>query len=70
MFSFRNFFKFAYLTLFRKRKDPREPIPRRIGGFVLFYLLFFLLEIVTWFGFLMDEIFFRGYKKKKVWQPI
>lgn len=69
-FSFRNFFKFAYLTLFRRRKDPREPAPQRIGRFVLFYFFFFLLEIVTWFGFLLDDIFFRGYKKKEVWQPI
>ncbi len=69
MFSFRNFFKFTYLTLF-KRKNPREPAPRRIGRFVLFYVLFFLLEIVTWFGFFMDEIFFRGYKEKRVWQPV
>ncbi len=69
-FSFRNFFKFFYRTLFRKRKDPREPGTRRFGRFVLFYFLFFVLELVTWIGFLLDEIFFRGYKDKEVWQPV
>jgi hypothetical protein len=69
-FSFKNFFKFFYLTLFRKRKNPRDPTPHRIGRFALFYFLFFLLELVTWIGFLLDEVFFPGYKEKDVWQPI
>lgn len=70
LFNFKSFFKFAYLTLFRRRKNPHDSAPKRIGRFALFYFLFFILEIVTWIGFLLDEILFRGYKEKDVWQPI
>ena len=38
--------------------------------YIIFYALFFFIEIFNWLGFLIDEIFFRSYKKVKVKEPV
>lgn len=46
---------------------------RRWHGVLLLWLLlplFLLLQLVHWFGFLLDEILFRGYRRVEVREPL
>ena len=38
--------------------------------YIIFYTLFFFIEIFNWLGFLVDEIFFHSYKKIEVKEPV
>lgn len=44
--------------------------PKRAFVLLLFYALYILVELVTWFGFLMDDIFFRGYRHQAIREPV
>lgn len=37
---------------------------------IVFYILFLIIEIFNWLGFLCDEIFYRSYKKIDVKEPV
>jgi len=43
---------------------------RRLLVLPLFTLLFLALQAVHWIGFLLDEIFFRGYRRVEVREPL
>lgn len=45
-------------------------LPRRIIAFGLAIPFFILLQVVHWLGFLVDELFFRGYRRVKIEDPI
>ena len=64
-FNFRGFFRFSYLWLTNGRWTPR-----RIAILVAFYLAFPLLEFAIWICFLLDNIFFRGYRWEQVESPV
>jgi len=69
-FNLKNFARFTWRSLFNSKGTDYRLTPRRIGRLVAFYLLFPLLELVIWFGFLLDDVFFRGYRRMEIEQPV
>ena len=64
-FHFPGFLRFSYRWISNGRWTPR-----RIAILVAFYLGFPLLEFTVWVGFLLDDIFFRGYRRAQVGSPV
>ncbi len=69
-FNFKEFIKFTTLALFKSRGTHYRLTPKRIGCIVGFYLFFPVLELVIRIGFLLDDIFFRGYRRQRVRKPV
>lgn len=69
-FDFKNFAKFTWVALFRSKGTNFRLTPKRIGWAVAFYIFFPLLELVTWVGFLLDDIFFSRYRQEDIRQPV
>lgn len=69
-FNFKGFARFTYKSLFKSRGTHYRLTPRRIGALVLLYTLFPLVEIVTWLGLLLDELFFPAYRQQEIRQPV
>jgi hypothetical protein len=65
VFNFRGFFRFTYLWL-----SSRRWTLRRLAILVAFYLLFPLLELTVWIGFLLDNVLFRGHRREVVESPV
>jgi hypothetical protein len=64
-FNFRGLFRFTYLWLTNGRWTPR-----RLAILVAFYILFPLLELTVWIGFLLDDILFPGHRREEVKAPV
>ena len=43
---------------------------RRAGIFLALYLLYPLLEAVIWLGLLLDDVFFRAYRRVQITAPV
>lgn len=69
-FNFKNFARFTWLALFRSKGTHYRLTPKRIGVLAIFYAFFSVLETVTWACFLLDEVFFAGYRREKIEQPV
>jgi hypothetical protein len=69
-FDFAGFARFNYRQLFRSRGTPYRMTPKRMGWFLLSYSVYTLVELVTWAGFLADEIFFRPYRQVEIREPV
>lgn len=69
-FNFKDFGTFTYKALFKSKGTNYRLVPRRIGWLVLFYALYPLWELAIWLGFLMDEIFFSGYRQEEIEEPV
>ena len=69
-FDFTGFARFNHRQLFRSRGTPYRLTPRRIGSLLLSYSIYTLVELVTWAGFLADDIFFRGYRNVEIREPV
>jgi hypothetical protein len=69
-FNFKDFAKFTWVALFRSKGTNFRLTPKRIGWLAAFYVFFPLLELVTWVGFLLDDIFFRAYQWEEIDQPV
>jgi len=69
-FDFTGFARFNCRQLFRSRGTPYRLTPKRIGSFLLSYSVFALVELVTWAGFLADEILFRAYRGVQIREPV
>lgn len=68
-FNFKDFASFTYIALFRSKGSYRLT-PKRIGCLVAFYVIFPLIELATRVGFLLDDVFFRGYRREEVERPV
>jgi hypothetical protein len=69
-FNFRGIATFTYKSLFKSRATNYRLTLKRIGLLSICYPAYFLLELVTWLGFLVDEVFFRGYRDVEIKQPV
>lgn len=69
-FDFRGFFRFIYKSLFKSEGTNYQLTARRLGWLSIFLIVYPLLELVIWFGFLWDEISFRGYRKVEIKEPV
>jgi hypothetical protein len=69
-FNIKQFARFTWTSLFKSRGTNFRLTPKRIGWLVLFYAVYPLVELVTWLGFLLDDIFFRDYQEERIEQPV
>ena len=69
-FDFKLMFRLAYKSLFAAKGTHARLTPKRIGILLLLAPTFVLVELVTWMGFLLDEIFFRKYRTIEIKQPV
>ena len=69
-FNFRSFGRFLYKSLFKSRGTNYRLTPKRAGLLVLAFVVYSLVELMTWAGFLADEILFRDYHNVSIEEPI
>ncbi|MFN2290872.1 MAG: sulfotransferase family protein [Anaerolineae bacterium] len=69
-FNFNGFLRFTWQLLSGVRDPAFTWTRRRLIILAAFYLAYPLLELVTWSGFAMDAIFFRGYEQVPVRAPV
>ncbi|MGD2176569.1 MAG: sulfotransferase, partial [Anaerolineae bacterium] len=69
-FNFKGLARFTCRQLFRSRGTPYRLSPKRIVLLLLFYTAFTLLELMTWLGFLLDDVFFREYREREIRQAV
>ncbi len=69
-FDFRNFAKFTWIALFKSEGTHHRLTPKRAGALVAFYLLFPLVELAHWTGFLLDDILCADYRSEEINQPV
>jgi hypothetical protein len=55
---------------FIQPRDHYRLTPRRFFMILLFIFLYIPLEVFTWLGYLIDEIFYHRYRRKQVKQPV
>jgi len=63
------FFRLALRTFLPRRGEPR-PSPRRLLIMAGLVPLFALVQAIHWLGFLLDELFFRGYRQVEIREPL
>jgi hypothetical protein len=69
--SLRRYSVFAFQALTRTADGSRGfPGIRRLAVMGVFVPLFALVQSVHWLGFLLDEIFFRGYRRVEIQAPV
>jgi hypothetical protein len=69
-FNFGGLARFSFKQFFRSRGKPYRLSPKRVGLLLLAYPIYVLVELVTWLGFLMDELFFPGYRDVEIKEPV
>jgi len=69
-FDFKSLVRFSYKQFFESRGTPYRLTPKRIGILLLAYPIYSLVELITWLGFLLDEILFPGYREVKIKGPV
>lgn len=69
-YSFRRFASITYMVFFRAQNTLAKLTFKRILVLLLFYAAYIAIEVVTWTSFLLDEIFFRGYRQRRVREPV
>lgn len=69
-FNFRLFFHLTYRAFFKAKGTNARLTPKRKKALFFWYLVLPLHHLFTWFCFLLDEIFYRGYRNVEVKAPI
>lgn len=69
-YSFRRFLYITYLAFFKAKDTLARLTPKRLFVLLVFYTIYILVEIITWISFGLDDIFFRGYHRQQVKQPV
>lgn len=69
-FNFRGALRFTYKSLFRSRGTNYRLTLKRLGVLLIAYPAYFFLELVTWAGFLMDEVLYPDYRDVEIREPI
>lgn len=70
MSGFRQILRLLGLTLFHSRGTYARPTLKRVAILSFLIPLLLLLQACHWLGFLLDELFFRGYRKVRVRAPV
>lgn len=69
-FNFKAAFRFTY-RLLSKIGDPEFGwTPRRVGILLALFLFYPLFELLVWLNLLLDDLFFRGYRRVEVRSPV
>ncbi|MGC9521771.1 MAG: sulfotransferase family protein [Anaerolineae bacterium] len=69
-YSFKRFLSITYRVFFKAKNTLARLTPKRILVLLVFYIIYIILEIITWTGFLLDELIFPEYRKEKVREPV
>jgi hypothetical protein len=69
-FNFAGLARFFYKQLFQSKGTAYRLTLKRIGLVALAGSLYGLVEILTWIGFLLDEILFPGYREAEIEEPV
>lgn len=69
-YNFAGFARFFYKQLFQSKGTAYRLTLKRIGLVALAGSLYGLVQIMTWSGFLLDEILYPGYRKARIKGPI
>ncbi len=69
-YSIKGFLRITYLVFFRAKNTLARLTPKRLLVLFVFYISYIALEVMTWFSFLLDELFFPGFRKVQIKQPI
>jgi hypothetical protein len=69
-FDFKSLIRFSYKQFFESRGTPYRLTPKRIGIVLLAYHIYSLVELITWLGFLLDEILFPAYREVRIKEPV
>lgn len=70
LFDWRGFLRFTRTALFKTRGTPYRWTRKRVAWAIFFYIAFPLLELCTWLGFLIDDLFYRGYRRQEIREPV
>lgn len=69
-FDFKFMFQLVFKALFASRGTNARLTPKRVGIILSLFPAYILIEITNYIGFLLDEIFFRSYRKIEVSEPV
>lgn len=69
-YNFKAFFRFLHRSFLNYRGTNYRLTTKRLGVLLLALVIYIPVELVTWMGLILDEIFFRGYREMEVRQPI
>ena len=69
-FNLKGFVRFMFRSLFKSKGTNYRLTPKRALVLLVAFVLYSLLELVTWLGFSLDEIFFRGYRETEIREPV
>ena len=70
LFNFKLLFQVSYRSLFYTRGTHARLTLKRLCVLLIFAGLYLFTEVTSWIGFLLDSIFFSGYRRIQVLQPI
>ncbi len=70
LFNFKLLSRVAYRSLFDASGTHARLTPKRFCALLIIWLLYCIAEITCWVGLLIDSIFFSGYRRQAVRQPI
>lgn len=69
-YSFKRFIKLTYQVFFQAEDTQAKLTPKRLLVLFAFYALYLCVESLTWLGFFLDDIFFNGYRRTEVDEPV
>jgi hypothetical protein len=69
-FNFRLFLQLTFRAFFKAEGTDARLTPKRRRALFWWYLLTPIYHVITWFCFLLDEVFFHRYRKQEVEAPV
>lgn len=69
-FNLRGLVRFTCTQLFKSSDTRYRLTPNRIRRLLTFYIVFSMVELATWTGFLLDNLLLEKYRKVDVKQPV
>jgi hypothetical protein len=68
--NFRLFWRTTYRSFFKSKHTPARLTRKRIIFLLLFYTVWPMGQIIHWFCFFLDDLFFPGHKTQKIERPL
>lgn len=68
--SYQTFFRLLWRTLVRSKNTQARLTVKRFFMMAGFFPLLFVAQSMHWLGFLLDEVFFRGYRSVEIRRPV
>ena len=68
--SYRTFFRLFFRTFFKSKNTQARLTVKRFFVMTGFFIVLFIAQTLHWLGFLLDEVFFRGYRLVNLQTPV